>query len=88
MTRQYSAQEYIELMDKFKAEKIPLSVGVIDMDWHLVEEVEKKDGHGWTGELDFFSSGRDNITYPSESHPLKEQVIPGAKRSSPTPKTS
>lgn len=36
-------------MDRFKAEKIPLSVGVIDMDWHLVEEVDKKDGHGWTG---------------------------------------
>jgi hypothetical protein len=47
---QYTAQEYLEVMDRFKAEKIPFSIGVIDMDWHLVEEVEKKDGHGWTGE--------------------------------------
>lgn len=37
-------------MDRFKEERIPLSVGVIDMDWHLVEEIEEKDGHGWTGE--------------------------------------
>jgi hypothetical protein len=36
-------------MDRFKEEKIPFSVAVIDMDWHLVEEVDPKDGHGWTG---------------------------------------
>ncbi|KAK3688705.1 glycoside hydrolase family 31 protein [Podospora appendiculata] len=36
----YSADEYLELMDHFKREKIPLNVGVIDMDWHKP---------GWTG---------------------------------------
>lgn len=46
-------------MDRFKAEKIPLSVGVIDMDWHLVEEVDKKDGHGWTGK------SRSDIVLPT-----------------------
>ena len=30
-------------------EKIPFSVGVLDMDWHLVEEVDPKYGSGWTG---------------------------------------
>lgn len=29
----YSAQEYLDLMDKFKKESIPLSVGVLDIDW-------------------------------------------------------
>jgi alpha-glucosidase (family GH31 glycosyl hydrolase) len=29
----YTDKEYIELMDRFKEESIPLSVGVIDMDW-------------------------------------------------------
>ena len=44
----YTATEYLALMDKFKAKEIPLSVAVIDMDWHVV----KGDGvphSGWTG---------------------------------------
>lgn len=47
----YSADEYIELMDKFKEEGIPLSVAVIDMDWHLVhdERVLESGSTGWTG---------------------------------------
>ncbi|ORX39568.1 putative alpha-xylosidase [Kockovaella imperatae] len=44
----YSQDEYIGLMDRFKDEKIPLSVAVIDMDWHVVE-VDEKYGTGWTG---------------------------------------
>ena len=35
----YSDKEYIALMDKFNEEKIPLSVAVLDMDWHIVKEV-------------------------------------------------
>lgn len=30
---EYSAGEYLELMDRFKREGIPLNVGVVDMDW-------------------------------------------------------
>lgn len=45
----YSEKQYIELMDKFKEEGVPLSVGVIDMDWHHVEKVDPKHGSGWTG---------------------------------------
>jgi alpha-glucosidase (family GH31 glycosyl hydrolase) len=40
----YSADEYLELMDKFKREGVPLSVAVIDMDWHRVEDVPAKFG--------------------------------------------
>ncbi|KAK0621867.1 glycoside hydrolase family 31 protein [Bombardia bombarda] len=45
----YSATEYLELMDHFKKEEIPLNVGVLDMDWHRVDDVPKKYGSGWTG---------------------------------------
>jgi alpha-glucosidase (family GH31 glycosyl hydrolase) len=47
----YSANEYLALMDKCGREKMPLAVGVIDMDWHLVDhpEVEKAGVSGWTG---------------------------------------
>lgn len=32
----YTQQEYINLMDNFADDGIPMSVGVIDMDWHYV----------------------------------------------------
>lgn len=63
MADAYSADEYVGLMDRFKKEKIPLSVGVIDIDWygstfvheqmsadsrHLID-VPAEYGTGWTG---------------------------------------
>ena len=36
-------------MDKFTDKKVPLSVSVIDMDWHKVSEVPSRFGSGWTG---------------------------------------
>ena len=44
----YDEKEYKELMLRFEAEHIPVSVAVIDMDWHLVE-IDRKYGTGWTG---------------------------------------
>lgn len=44
----YTEQTYKELVSKFEAEEIPLSVAVIDMDWHLTE-VDPKYGTGYTG---------------------------------------
>ena len=44
----YSEESYKEVVDKFREEKIPLSVAVIDMDWH-VTDVDPKYGTGWTG---------------------------------------
>ena len=44
----YTEDSYLELLDKFEEEKIPLSVAVIDMDWH-VTDVDPKYGTGWTG---------------------------------------
>lgn len=44
----YTDKEYRELMKRFKKEKLPFSVAVIDMDWHLVD-IDPKYGAGWTG---------------------------------------
>lgn len=44
----YTQESYNELLDRLKEESIPLSVAVIDMDWHLTE-VDQKYGTGWTG---------------------------------------
>lgn len=45
---EYSESELKILVDTFSTYKIPLSVCIIDMDWHLVK-IEKKYGNGWTG---------------------------------------
>lgn len=44
----YTEESYKELIDKMQEEHIPLSVAVIDMDWH-VTDVDPKYGTGWTG---------------------------------------
>lgn len=44
----YSEESYKEVVDKFAELEIPLSVAVIDMDWH-VTDVDPKYGTGWTG---------------------------------------
>ena len=47
----YSADEYLGLMDRFQTEGVPLSVAVVDMDWHWVHEerVRATGKSGWTG---------------------------------------
>lgn len=44
----YDDDEYLSLMDKFKDNNIPLSVAVIDMDWHLTDG-DNVETSGWTG---------------------------------------
>lgn len=44
----YNTDSYLALMERFQKEKIPLSVAVIDMGWHL-ENIPEKYGRGWTG---------------------------------------
>lgn len=55
----YTQDEYLQLMNRFEKENVPLSVATIDMDWHWVDvkkrfkaKKEKKFsiwGAGWTG---------------------------------------
>jgi alpha-glucosidase (family GH31 glycosyl hydrolase) len=44
----YSDKEYLALMDEFKRRELPLSVAVIDMDWHYTYD-ERVPHAGWTG---------------------------------------
>ena len=44
----YTADGYLELIDRFEAEGVPFSVAVIDMDWHW-SIVDPEYGSGWTG---------------------------------------
>jgi alpha-glucosidase (family GH31 glycosyl hydrolase) len=44
----YSDAEYLRLLDRFAEQRLPFSVAVIDMDWH-VTDVEPTLGSGWTG---------------------------------------
>lgn len=56
----YTDEEYLKLMNRFQAEEVPLSVAVIDMDWHL-RDIDPKYGKGWTG----FTWNRDLIKQPT-----------------------
>ncbi|MBQ3792305.1 MAG: DUF5110 domain-containing protein, partial [Clostridia bacterium] len=44
----YTEESYNSLLDHFRMEEVPLSVAVIDMDWHLVD-IDPSYGSGWTG---------------------------------------
>ena len=44
----YTQEEYLSLMDRFERERLPFSVAVLDMDWHLVK-IAPEYGTGWTG---------------------------------------
>ncbi|OZG61018.1 alpha-glucosidase [Bifidobacterium myosotis] len=58
----YTQDEYLALMDRFKNEGIPFTTAVIDMDWHLVDDVDPKYGSGWTG----YTWNRKLFPNPSE----------------------
>ena len=57
----YTEKEYKELMERFEQERIPFSVAVVDMDWHLVD-IDQKYGSGWTG----YTWNRDFFPDPGE----------------------
>lgn len=47
----YTQQEYLDLMNRFEKEQIPMTVATVDMDWHWVN-IKKQFGekiNGWTG---------------------------------------
>jgi alpha-glucosidase (family GH31 glycosyl hydrolase) len=43
----YTADELLELMDQFKDKQVPLSVCIVDMDWHIT--ATGNESSGWTG---------------------------------------
>ena len=74
----YSQEEYLNLMDKFKAEEIPITVATVDMDWHWVNIKEKfgKDSHKVSKHLNFmeyvydvWSTGWTGYSFNTELFP-------------------
>lgn len=63
----YNQDEYIELMDEFKNKEIPLSVAVVDMDWHLVDDPRVPHA-GWTGYTWDDKLFPDPVTFGKELH--------------------
>ena len=59
----YTQQEYMQLMERFQREEIPLSVSVLDMNWH-VTDIDPKYGPGWTG-----------YTWDREKFPEPEKLL-------------
>ncbi len=59
----YTQEEYMQLMERFEKEGIPLSVSVLDMNWH-VTEIDPKYGTGWTG-----------YTWDREKFPEPEKLL-------------
>ena len=53
--KDYSQDEYLSLMDRFKDEEIPITVATVDMDWHWVKIQEKfgKDCHRMRKHMNF-----------------------------------
>ena len=45
----YSDTEYLTLMDSFRQHDVPLSVGIVDMDWHITAGEDHSYWDGWTG---------------------------------------
>ena len=45
----YTEDSYLKLMDDFEHHDIPLSVGIVDMDWHLTDGDGRTYHDGWTG---------------------------------------
>ena len=52
----YSAKEYLALMDRFDAERVPLSVATVDMDWHWVDVKAKFGAEHFRGGVDLRSA--------------------------------
>ncbi|MGM0110328.1 TIM-barrel domain-containing protein [Enterococcus sp. DIV0187] len=61
----YTQESYLQLMDRFEKEDIPISVSVIDMDWHKTD-IPVRFGSAWTG----YSWNKD--LFPEPEKLLKE----------------
>jgi alpha-glucosidase (family GH31 glycosyl hydrolase) len=98
----YSDQELLKLMQDFKDRKVPLSVCIVDMDWHLTDTGNTSSGWtGYTWNKDLFPDPRDFIAelhklglktalnlHPAEGiHPHEEQYRDFAERMDVDPKS-
>ena len=62
----YTQQEYLDVIQDFKDNDVPLTVATVDMDWHWVKDIEKKFGVKYTG---VSSSGWTGYSWNTELFP-------------------
>ncbi len=60
----YSQREYIELMERFIYEQIPITVATVDMDWHWVDVVGKFGKQESPKDVRTFIQGVYNVVSP------------------------
>lgn len=74
----YSQNEYLELLERFKTEEIPITVATVDMDWHWVDIKGKfgKDSHKvyphqnlWEYVYDVWSAGWTGYSFNTDLFP-------------------
>ncbi len=74
----YSQSEYLELLERFKTEEIPITVATVDMDWHWVDIKGKfgKDSHKvyphqnlWEYVYDVWSAGWTGYSFNTDLFP-------------------
>ena len=58
----YSERTYLQLLNKFKENRIPLSVAVIDMDWHYAKNIDEIKGITASGRNSKFYGGNNGWT--------------------------
>jgi len=61
--REYSQDDLRDLLTAFKQRGLPLSVCVIDMDWHVVDNPHHSGWTGWTWEESLFPDPADFIDW-------------------------
>ncbi len=58
----YTEKEYLQLMDRFAARKVPFTVATIDMDWHWSETLDEAKGITRDGKNDDLHGGNNGWT--------------------------
>ena len=76
----YTQKEYIDLMKKFQNENVPLSVSVIDMDWHYTYDIKRRFPELYKGKkLPFFYQrgilGWTGYTFNKDLFPDPEKFL-------------
>ena len=58
----YTEKEYLHLMDRFAARKVPFTVATVDMDWHWSETLDEAKGISRDGKNDELHGGNNGWT--------------------------
>ena len=72
----YTEKEYLHLMDRFAARKVPFTVATVDMDWHWSETLDEAKGISRDGKNDELHGGNNGWT----GYSWNTELFPDYKR--------